>query len=282
MTNTERIQANNADLRECIETANSLPDAKNPVIEALEITENGTYTAPDGVNGYSPVTVNVKESQLDAHLDGTLTEINSDVTTVASYACYTRKKLTALNLPKCTKIENGAFQSCSLLANVNAPKVTSVGTDTFNGCCFASVDFPLLKSVSGRSFASNTKLLRADFPLTTNIGTSCFQNCTALEFVRAAPTFINSNGFNGCTALKTLVLLTSALCSLNNVGAFANTPIASGTGYIYVPRALLSDTDSTMDYRQATNWSTWASQFRALEDYTVDGTTTGELDETKI
>ena len=31
-----------------------------PVIKPLEITENGTYTAPDGVDGYSPVTVNVE------------------------------------------------------------------------------------------------------------------------------------------------------------------------------------------------------------------------------
>lgn len=31
----------------------------NPVIEPLTIMENGTYTAPDGVDGYSPVTVNV-------------------------------------------------------------------------------------------------------------------------------------------------------------------------------------------------------------------------------
>lgn len=30
-----------------------------PVIKPLEVTENGTYTAPDGVDGYSPVTVNV-------------------------------------------------------------------------------------------------------------------------------------------------------------------------------------------------------------------------------
>lgn len=30
-----------------------------PVINELNITENGTYTAPDGVHGYSPVTVNV-------------------------------------------------------------------------------------------------------------------------------------------------------------------------------------------------------------------------------
>lgn len=31
----------------------------DPVIEALSVTENGTYTAPSGVDGYSPVTVNV-------------------------------------------------------------------------------------------------------------------------------------------------------------------------------------------------------------------------------
>ena len=31
-------------------------------IEALSITANGTYTAPDGVDGYSPVTVNVPQS----------------------------------------------------------------------------------------------------------------------------------------------------------------------------------------------------------------------------
>lgn len=35
-------------------------------------------------------------------------------------------------------------------------------------------------------------------------------------------------------------------------------------------------------YKAATNWSTYATQFRALEDYTVDGTITGELDSTKI
>lgn len=35
-------------------------------------------------------------------------------------------------------------------------------------------------------------------------------------------------------------------------------------------------------YKADTNWSTYAAQFRALEDYTVDGTITGELDESKI
>ena len=40
-----------------------------------------------------------------------------------------------------------------------------------------------------------------------------------------------------------------------------STPLAKGTGYIYVPRALLND------YKTAENWSTYAAQIRAIEDY---------------
>lgn len=36
---------------------------ETPVIEPLSITENGTYAAPSGVDGYSPVTVNVAASE---------------------------------------------------------------------------------------------------------------------------------------------------------------------------------------------------------------------------
>ena len=35
--------------------------AAEPVIQPLEVTTNGTYTAPAGVDGYNPVTVNVKD-----------------------------------------------------------------------------------------------------------------------------------------------------------------------------------------------------------------------------
>ena len=38
---------------------NNLPKGSEIVITALNVTENGTYTAPAGVNGYSPVTVEV-------------------------------------------------------------------------------------------------------------------------------------------------------------------------------------------------------------------------------
>ena len=43
-----------------LSAVDELPD--KPVIQSLEVTENGTYSAPDGVDGYSPVTVNVAAS----------------------------------------------------------------------------------------------------------------------------------------------------------------------------------------------------------------------------
>jgi hypothetical protein len=84
------------------------------------------------------------------------------------------------------------------------------------------------------------------------------------------------------------------MCKLSSASTFNNSrhilgivdatynPNGDKDGYFYVPRALLSDDDAKKDYRRATNWSNFATQFRALEDYTVDGTTTGELDPNKI
>jgi hypothetical protein len=63
---------------------------------------------------------------------------------------------------------------------------------------------------------------------------------------------------------------------MTSPNAFNPSPLYLGKGYIYIPSALIEN------YKGATDWSNYADQFRALEDYTVDGTITGELDETKI
>lgn len=76
MSNKTQLQTNNASLDGYIsriqaakEVAATLPEAGGggnavePVIQPLEANENGTYTAPDGVDGYSPVTVNVPSKE---------------------------------------------------------------------------------------------------------------------------------------------------------------------------------------------------------------------------
>ena len=112
----------------------------------------------------------------------------------------------------------------------------------------------------------------------TSIGVYAFYFCQSLTSVHfPAATSIDDEAFYLCRKLTSLILrVTTQVCTLLRNNAFSNTPIASGTGYIYVPAALIDS------YKTATNWTTYANQFRALESYTVDGTTTGELDPTKV
>ena len=51
--------AASATFRSYADKINAIQGYSEPVLESLEVTENGTYNAPDGVDGFSSVTVNV-------------------------------------------------------------------------------------------------------------------------------------------------------------------------------------------------------------------------------
>jgi hypothetical protein len=140
-----------------------------------------------------------------------------------------------------------------------------------------SVSFPNLGGISDKLFSNCTSLKSVSAPLVTSIVSLPFEGTKVTMLDSHRLTYCNGASFNGFTTLETVIIRTDTICTAGGK-PFANQPNV----YIYVPRALLSDDDATKDYRRATNWSAHASQFRALEDYTVDGTTTGELDETKI
>lgn len=73
---------------------------------------------------------------------------------------------------------------------------------------------------------------------------------------------IQQNTFNTSTKFKTLILRNNTeIVKLANTNAFTYTLIAGRMGYIYVPAALIDE------YKTATNWATFANQFRAIEDY---------------
>lgn len=194
---------------------------------------------------------------IDALIDGSISgEINVGVDSVRAYGLRDCNNVTIIKLPNATTIGNSAFASCNNLTEVYAPAVDKILSGTFENCTsLVSVTLSRVTAIASRSFYGCTSLRMMDFQKLTRIA--------------------DSSVFASCSVFEALILRKEAVVSLGNKSSFTNTPIASGTGYIYVPTALIED------YKVATNWSTYAAQFRALEDYTVDGTVTGELDPAK-
>lgn len=187
---------------------------------------------------------------------------NDRVTTIGASAFRGLTKLNSVSFPNVTTVDNNAFQECYDnnygnpigLNSVNLPVVTTIGESAFNNCraLKAAIVLPAVSSIGYQCFYQCINLTTVDLPVAITIAGRAFD----------------------ASKLTALILRSaSGACALDNTNALANTPIASGTGYIYVPQALLAT------YATATNWSTYASQFRPLEDYTIDGTITGAIRE---
>lgn len=222
------------------------------------------------------------DAVIDSIINKTITEFKDDViTSVGVYAFYQCNSLVTVELTNVTSVGNGAFQNCASLEELDLPNVTSFGSGqsmTANGCKkLVRVNLPLLTELATHSLSFCDALERIYLPSATTLNGTCLSGCVGLKFVDLpVVTSIGQSSFNWCQKLVALILRNDAVCALGNTNAFNFSGVANGTGYIYVPRTLVDS------YKSATNWSTYATQFRALEDYTVDGTITGELDETKI
>ena len=119
--------------------------------------------------------------------------------------------------------------------------VTFVGRYGLGGCTkLTSVVLPAVRTTDGNSMVGCSALTKADF--------------SNLQTIRYSTFYSNKK-------LVTLIIRTQVVAKLENTSAFKDTPIASGKGYIYVPSALVDS------YKSATNWSTYANQIRAIEDY---------------
>lgn len=263
--------------------------APQPSLIEKNINSNGSYSAQsEGADGYSSVNVNVPTAgNEDAIVSGTISGsyTNNNATAVHAYCFYGNWNLSEIYFANATLIKEHAFENCQFLRVVDLPKATNIGDAVFKGALKSvdgvSVNAPLAQTLGTDAFSNCWKLQSIELPSAIDIGNTCFSSCVALTTVDLAENGISGHSigkqaFFNDTALTALILRnTNAVWTLST-RTLNGTPIASGTGYIYVPAALVST------YQAATNWSEYAAQFRALENYTVDGTTTGALDPTKI
>ena len=191
--------------------------------------------------------------------------------------------LETIQLPELTTISGqNNFFSCSKLITVSFPKLINLTFGTFQSCKkLTQVELPAVTNIGGMPFLNCASLLNLHLPSLIDLNNGLAENCQLLEKIDLPLlTKISTKAviFKRCPLLKALILRNeSTIVTLSSSEVFDTSDgIGAGIGYIYVPAALIEE------YKSATNWSTYATQFRALEDYTVDGTITGELDETKI
>lgn len=92
-----------------------------------------------------------------------------------------------------------------------------------------------------------------------------FINCKKLESLDlsnfdTSNVMTNQSMFNGCSKLTKLIINNNSIFKNTSSGILSGTPIASKTGYVYVPDDLVES------YKSATNWSVYASQIKGMSE----------------
>ena len=227
--------------------------------------------------------------------------------TIVKEKTFSNAKIGVVNLPKVTTIEAESFYACEGLYDVTLENVTNIGECAFQLCYhLETLYIPNVINIGNYAFDDCEDLSSSlVLPKCETIGEYAFRETRHLGTVDLSSIkTIGEGAFSwiGGTEqnLKSLLLRSEEMCEMN-ITAIIGTAIVNsegmptGYGFVYVPSALyenyLTDfavkvvelattTGTPMDEPTATYMATLI--LRKLEDYTVDGTTTGELDETKI
>ena len=172
------------------------------------------------------------------------------VTEIYQYAFKGNTTLTDVILPNSmTMIGEEAFMNCTSLTTVVLPEgLTTLNSGAFQGC--SSLQF--FNKRVGDAYISPNEL-----PSTlTTIYINTFMGCTSLGSIRipSGVTSIEGNAFKNCSNLENVYVYGLTTPTLGS-DVFSGT---SGELNIYVPAA------SEAAYEAATNWSTYASNIKAM------------------
>ena len=205
---------------------------------------------------------------------------------------YCSSALSNISLPNVTTICDYAFRSCSNLSSIYMPNANQFGSGVFEGTNFSEIPFRSdITFIPESCFAecNNLKdtldLIRFSiignsafnycYGLSTvllgepELGYATFSYCTAIKSAyMLGGYFENTNTFYGCRNLSSVYIYSTSMLSYNYSlfssqtwgGIFYETPIASGSGHIYVRQSLVSY------YKNDTMWKKYTNCFVGMAD----------------
>ena len=174
-------------------------------------------------------------------LTGTLTELKSNAP-ILKKSIFSSTEIISAYLPECIEFKDAAFNDCLSLQKIYAPKLKKIGASALTSEkrmeAFSKLFAPELEEVDASVLKFTVPLLKLD---------------TKLKVIK-------KQAFNYASQ-DTLIIRSNTVCTLQSVDGFANSKVARKTGFVYVPRDLVDA------YKSATNWTVYASQIRAIEDF---------------
>lgn len=209
--------------------------------------------------------------------------VDDEITALRNYALGVtgnvtgRGYLTTVSLPSVTRIGDYGFSYQTKLASaVFSPELSHIGSYAFSNCGkLTELYCKNVTDISQNAFYYCTSLREVIMPQSLRIPQYVCGFCSSLvkaDFGSENNSTIGNGAFSGCDSLETLVIRkTNAVLTGRSTMFTSSSPIAQGTGYIYVPSALVDS------YKAANYWSTYANQIRAIEDYSTDGTVDGDI-----
>ena len=183
----------------------------------LAFNEDGYITARTGNLSYTDIIIPEEVSQKTIvgikeyafHNDNiTSVRIDAAITVIEQGAFEDCADLSNINLPETvTSIGKSAFEGCTSLTSIMIPaSVTSIGNEAFEDCSrLGSINIQApITSISEKMFKRCTSLSSITIPSTvTSIGLEAFEYCTALTSITipASVTSIGDEAFKDCTNL---------------------------------------------------------------------------------
>ena len=272
---------------------------KEPVVEALSVTENGIYNAPSGVDGFTPVDVNVPSREpvlesLSITDNGTYTPSagkdgfdSVDVNVPKEHHNVTSKSITANGVYNSTgdevwnevsvNVPQKTFNKASVTKEYTSNGQYSIATpDGYDGISDVNLTVNVASSGGGGKFGTGLTLLRIftnaetiDF---SNLDTSTFTSMENMFSDKSSLTSLDLSSFNtsNVTNMRCMFYGCDALTSLD-LSSFDTSKVTNMALMFYDCNKLTSLDLSGFNTSNVTNMINMFYRCMSLETIKCDG-----------